>query len=1234
MILILATKDEILQVFDKENVAFDFAGISFSLSGNIPLQISFLQEQLPLRPGMTVELLEGLRLSVFGMDDGFDTITVYQRNKHMTIGGSIEDDIYLMDRRFPPSSVLMDQDRITVMADIAVGRNGCRVSGECSFSEEDVFVIGMLRFVILGQWLIVRKGAGVHIRLPQGMPHPEKNERIEQDNLTPLPWCSGTLSRRITIALEEPLAIQDRIMNPLAFQMGPAVTMALASCAAGFLTVQQALDSGRPWIQVLPSLVLPLTMLVSTLLWLPLQRLYEKHQHKKHLCHRHQQYAAYLSSVRQEICSRQDTYAQQAEKLFLIDRKMPLFRPYQKMRQRNDWMMVCLGRGNEVFEPDFQQLFRFRHGDALSFRVQAVKDDCKSRMETPMILSLLDDRCIRIREGDDAVLKSIVLQYIWYFPIEQAGIAVICDPLWLDCHRWIYELPHTQLDGIRLIALNDIGLRRIRGVLASQPKKHFLILCPDTVVDLCFPHVTILDIKKDDHVEPDGSLCISQKNGSGVVYQNNEERTFQINPYFQDPWAWLYRLRSFWAMKKTESQETFLDLYPHLHLKSLRQQASPLAAAIGWNREGERIMLDFSEEGHGPHGLVAGMTGSGKSEVLLTILLSMMVTHSPKDLQFVLIDFKGGGLVQVLQKDGRLARHIACAINNLETKEMRRALAGLAQQCRYRQQCFQTLSARCHQPIFHLRTYQQLAERYGMEPLPYLLVVVDEFAQLKKEHPEFLRELMALARTGRSLGLHLLLATQKPGGIIDEQIQSNCRFRICLKVQSRSDSMETLQHPDAADLQRPGDFYFLCDGSLERGRAAYSGAPLHAAKEVNILNEQMDVTQTIRPPGHLSPSQASFVLEKLLEEDEGYSARPLWMHLPDAVTFTSQGRPLFGIGMMDDIEACELPWYVLSKEGTLIQALDESIRVEMLRTIRNVLAMDAKQEDVIVLVAQQQCSSWLESSGHDFIFIADEEEERMERMSRIVHEQRSRFFWLLVAEGARVFEDDGMRRIFLRLLKEEGGHCGVIVLVDAIESVPHAIACRLPQRISFCHNDRQQAVRVLAGSVDYLPMHPDGLVRFEEKVMPCRFILSRSLTPIHRQGTCLLALIPERIPLEETQSQVLLGYSMRTMEKVFWQRKQKLLILASYEEELEVVRPFFVHECFSFLPFSNYEGKSSSAPVLFIGEGFQEQFLFRMKGQRPLRFDEGILFQGMRKEVIRLVNCAPASGVSTSKSLD
>lgn len=174
MILILATKDEILQVFDKENVAFDFAGISFSLSGNIPLQISFLQEQLPLRPGMTVELLEGLRLSVFGMDDGFDTVTVYQRNKHMTIGGSIEDDIYLMDRRFPPSCVLMDQDRITVREDIAVGRNGCRVSGECSFSEEDVFVIGMLRFVILGQWLIVRKGAGVHIRLPRGMPRPEK----------------------------------------------------------------------------------------------------------------------------------------------------------------------------------------------------------------------------------------------------------------------------------------------------------------------------------------------------------------------------------------------------------------------------------------------------------------------------------------------------------------------------------------------------------------------------------------------------------------------------------------------------------------------------------------------------------------------------------------------------------------------------------------------------------------------------------------------------------------------------------------------------------------------------------------------------------------------------------------------------------------------------------------------------------------------------------------------------
>ena len=75
---------------------------------------------------------------------------------------------------------------------------------------------------------------------------------------------------------------------------------------------------------------------------------------------------------------------------------------------------------------------------------------------------------------------------------------------------------------------------------------------------------------------------------------------------------------------------------------------------------------------------------------------------------------------------------------------------------------------------------------------------------------------MSLARTGRSLGLHLLLATQKPGGIIDEQIQSNCRFRICLKVQSRSDSLEVLSHPDAADLLRPGEFYFLCDSASLR----------------------------------------------------------------------------------------------------------------------------------------------------------------------------------------------------------------------------------------------------------------------------------------------------------------------------------------------------------------------------------------------------------------------------------
>ena len=220
-----------------------------------------------------------------------------------------------------------------------------------------------------------------------------------------------------------------------------------------------------------------------------------------------------------------------------------------------------------------------------------------------------------------------------------------------------------------------------------------------------------------------------------------------------------------------------------------------IEAPIGISESGEALVLDLHEKDMGPHGLIAGTTGSGKSEILQTIILSLMVNYSPRDVGFFLIDYKGGGMATLFGG----VPHIMGSISNLSGRMIIRAMASVKSENERRQRIF------AYSGVNNISEYQDMYKNgHVNEALPHIFIVIDEFAELKKEEPEFMKELISVARVGRSLGIHLILATQKPAGVVDDNILSNSRFRICLRVQDRMDSMEMLRKPDAADIMNPG----------------------------------------------------------------------------------------------------------------------------------------------------------------------------------------------------------------------------------------------------------------------------------------------------------------------------------------------------------------------------------------------------------------------------------------------
>lgn len=257
-----------------------------------------------------------------------------------------------------------------------------------------------------------------------------------------------------------------------------------------------------------------------------------------------------------------------------------------------------------------------------------------------------------------------------------------------------------------------------------------------------------------------------------------------------------------------------------------------MAAPIGVTTNG-LISLDLHDKAHGPHGLVAGTTGSGKSEILQTYILSMATLFHPYEVGFVIIDFKGGGMVNQF-KD---LPHLLGAITNIDGKEIDRSLKSIKAELQKRQRLF------AEAEVNHIDKYIKKYKANEVNtPLPHLILIVDEFAELKAEQPEFMKELISAARIGRSLGVHLILATQKPSGQVNEQIWSNSRFKLCLKVQSQEDSNEVLKSPLAAEIKEPGRAYMQVGNNevFELLQSAYSGAPEKmddtSIKEFSVYN--------------------------------------------------------------------------------------------------------------------------------------------------------------------------------------------------------------------------------------------------------------------------------------------------------------------------------------------------------------------------------------------------------------
>jgi DNA segregation ATPase FtsK/SpoIIIE, S-DNA-T family len=287
-----------------------------------------------------------------------------------------------------------------------------------------------------------------------------------------------------------------------------------------------------------------------------------------------------------------------------------------------------------------------------------------------------------------------------------------------------------------------------------------------------------------------------------------------------------------------------------------RAARNRLRVPIGLDAAGQPVELDIKESaqgGMGPHGLVIGATGSGKSELLRTLVLGLALTHSPQVLNFVLVDFKGGATFLGLDR----LNHVSAVITNLEEElplvdRMRDALHGEVVR---RQELL-----RASGNYASLRDYERDRERGAkLAPLPTLFIVLDEFSELLAAKPEFIDLFVMIGRVGRSLGVHLLLASQRLEEGRLRGLDTQLSYRIGLRTYSAAESRIVLGVPDAYELpSRPGNGYLKTEATeMTRFKAAYVSGP--AGGEAEAAQGTPASSRQIRPmvvpygPGYIKP---------------------------------------------------------------------------------------------------------------------------------------------------------------------------------------------------------------------------------------------------------------------------------------------------------------------------------------------------------------------------------------------
>lgn len=790
------------------------------------------------------------------------------QTSQITLGNSENNTIVYDDYDMKPNhaTITIENSRatISVKKKNMLYVNGMKTTSSI-LSFGDIIHIMALKMIYLGDALATYQSihfTGCHLT-PYIPKQVEEDTEEEQEEIEVNDDRFFQRSPRIIKKLEEgqldmdsPPPPPEQKEQPLLLTLGPALTMGMAMMMSMLFTIYSSRNN--PFMMI-PGIAMTAAMLTGTILWPILSRAHRKKAKRKNEKKRIKRYRRYMqieySKLEDKIAyNKKVLLGTYPEPTVLMSRASNRDRRlWERMPSNKDFLDIRLGTG---VVPSAITIKKPRDSftmvdDRLMSELKDVNTNFDGVSDMPIYFSLMANNMLGMI-GDRKITVETAMSTIVHISALHSydEVKIICVYNEKEAHRWswVKQLPHVWAPekGMRFVASSRDEVRDVflylKEVLTDRDESkedgfseerihlpHFVVYIadPDLVEDeLVMRHLTNANARLGvstvyiyDKInllpkeckafiqcfEAESNLYNRDKPEDGLMAFNPDTVMDKNLDGYARSLAGI-KIKEIASNASLTSMLTFLEMYKVGRIENLTIKERwdtnlsyrTLEAPLGVKAGGTPFLLNIHEKYHGPHGLIAGMTGSGKSEFIQSYILSMAVNYHPHDVSFILIDYKGGGMANCFIG----LPHISGSITNLGGNQIRRSLVSLQSELKRRQRVF------AEHGVNHIDKYQQLyKEGKASEPLPHLVMISDEFAELKSQQPEFMQELVSAARIGRSLGVHLILATQKPSGVVDDQIWSNTRFRICLKILDKSDSNEMLKRPEAANIKEPGRCY-------------------------------------------------------------------------------------------------------------------------------------------------------------------------------------------------------------------------------------------------------------------------------------------------------------------------------------------------------------------------------------------------------------------------------------------